>query len=255
MTVVVVLLCLVLAALVVLTVVQARRLGAQRVLAADATRRGEELSAELAATTAALESEAGGRAAADERVTAVTGERDSAEARAADAERRLEEERRRADDAESASLLDASLLWELEVARSERTWRNSVAIGPDEQSPLATSDQMLVAALHVELDAAREEVGAIVELDADLTARVTTAGSLMTLRVAQELLARVLRASESTTLRVGVDGRDVMVTVDATDVADAPVPAELATGSPALVSIDGGVRILGAVPASDEAES
>ena len=51
----------------------------------------------------------------------------------------------------------------------------------------------------------------------------------MTLRVAQELLARVLRASESTTLRVGVDGRDIVVTVDALDADDAPVQAELAT--------------------------
>ena len=132
--------------------------------------------------------------------------------------------------------LDAEVLWTLERARSERTWRHSVALGPDGSSVFDTTDNPLREALQVELDAAHEDVGALVELDTDVPADVTAAGSVLILRAAQELLARAVKAAEETTLRVRVDGADVVVTVLATDehgVAVAlPALADPAVGRP-----------------------
>ena len=95
-----------------------------------------------------------------------------------------------------------------------------------EGSFLDGADDPLLAALQVELDAAREDVGAIVELDAELPAAVTPAGSVLVLRAAQELLARAMKTAEETTLRVRVDGDDVVVTVVAADEDGEPVPVE-----------------------------
>ena len=105
------------------------------------------------------------------------------------------------------------------------------------------------AALQVELDAAREDVGAIVELDADVPPRSTAAGSVLVLRAAQELLARAVKIAEETTLRVHADGDDVVVTVVATD-EDGDAGGPRAAGVPEsadLEAADGGVRIRRAV--------
>ena len=59
-----------------------------------------------------------------------------------------------------------------------------------------------------------------------MPADVTPAGSVLVLRAAQELLARAVKAAEETTLRVRVDGADVVVTVVATDEDGAPVALE-----------------------------
>ena len=124
---------------------------AQRKLTASATESLATTSAERdAATTRATEAEA----AAEEARTAATAAdtaRAEAEARAAQAAER--------------NGVDPDVLWTLEQARSERTWRQSVAVG--DGSFLDGADDPLLAALQVELDAAREDVGAIVELDAD----------------------------------------------------------------------------------------
>ncbi len=73
------------------------------------------------------------------------------------------------------------MLWALELLRSERTWRHSVAPGPDTPSVLGDAAEPLREALQIELDAAREEVGVEVELAADLPAELTPAGSLLAL--------------------------------------------------------------------------
>jgi hypothetical protein len=84
-------------------------------------------------------------------------------------------------------------------------------------SLLAGAPDPLVEALQIELAAAREDVGTIVTLDAELPATVTAAGALLTLRVAQELLATVVRRAEETVLRVRVEDGDVVMTLEATD--------------------------------------
>src|SRR5215213_3552086 len=191
----------------------------------------------------------------------VTAERDAATARATEAEAARDEARIavdaattrateaevRATEAADRNGVDPQVLWALEQARSERTWRQSVAVG--EGSFLDGADDPLLAALHVELDAAREDVGAIVELDAELPAPLTPAGSVLVLRAAQELLAGAVKAAEETTLRVHVDGDDVLVTIEATDEAGAPVAIEaLAIPESADVApAEGGVRIRRAV--------
>ena len=152
---------------------------------------------------------------------------------------------RRARPRPRANGLDAEVLWTLERARSERTWRHSVALGPDGSSVFDTTDNPLREALQVELDAAREDVGALVELDTDVPADVTAAGSVLILRAAQELLARAVKAAEETTLRVRVDGADVVVTVLATDEHGVAValPALAVPPSADLEATDGGVRV------------
>jgi hypothetical protein len=197
-------------------------------------------SAERDASAArAVEAEAArdaATAAADEARTAV----EVATIRAMEAEARAAE-------AAGRNGVDPQVLWALEQARSERTWRQSVALG--EGSYLDGADDALLAAVQVELDAAREDVGAIVELDADLPSALTPAGSVLVLRAAQELLARAMKAAEETTLRVHVDGDDVLVTIVAADESGEPVAIEpLAIPESADVEpAENGVRILRAV--------
>jgi hypothetical protein len=144
--------------------------------------------------------------------------------------------------------LDAQLVWALERARSERTWRQSVAVGPD-GSAFSTESDPLIDALQIELDAAREEVGAVVELDADVPAGVTAAGSVLALKATQELLASVVRRGETTTVRVRAEGADLVIDVESVDedghrIDTGPLPI------PPSATVDvtpGGVRIREAV--------
>lgn len=196
---------------------------------------------------------------AELRVAAMETERDEArrEADAAVAERLDAEEQvrtfeqRALDAVASAPVtgeLDAQVVWALERSRSERTWRHSVAVGPD-GSAFSDAAHPLADALQIELDAAREEVGAVVELDAELPAGVTAAGSVLVLKAAQELLADVIRQSETTTLRVRADGLDLLVEVDSRDeegnrVEAGPLPTPQ---SSAIDPTADGVRIRNAV--------
>jgi hypothetical protein len=148
--------------------------------------------------------------------------------------------------------IDADVLWQLERERSERTWRHSVAVGPTTSSVFDGVDDVLREALQVELDAAREEVGCVVDLHAELPPNVTVAASLLTLRSAQELLARAVKAADKTTLHVRTDGEDLIVTVHAVDTDDAPIAVEPLAfpPSPDIEPTEGGVRIVDAVAVS-----
>lgn len=223
MVVVVVVLAVLAMVELVLIVLTRRRLAAQRRLTAAADERAASLAVELAAVGAA-------RAEAEQQ--RATAEKQRAEAAAL-----------------AAAALDPQVLWSLERTRSERTWRISVAAGPDAASVLADAPHPLIEALQIELDATREEVGTIVALDADLPAEVTAAGSLLTLRVAQELLATVVRRAEETVLRVHAEGADIVVTVEATDEnsKQVDVVALDIPSSPGVQQIEHGVRILNAL--------
>ncbi len=241
---------------------QERDAAAERAGAAES--RLEELSAEVQELTART-------AEAEQRVTDAEAERDAARGEAeavgaarAEAEARLttlEQQlasRAAAEEAASRAAasapavtgeLDAQVVWALERARSERTWRQSVAVGPD-GSAFSDASHPLVDALQVELDAAREDVGAVVELDAEVPASISAAGSVLALKAAQELLADVIRQAETTTLRVRADGNDLLVEVDAADehgsrVEAGPLPAPQ---SEMILPTASGVRIRNAVP-------
>jgi len=211
---------------------------AERAARAYAEREQAHIEAEAAATARV---EAEGRLAAFERRAAAT---ESGQAAAAEAV-----ERATATAPPVTGELDAQVLWALEKSRTERTWRHSVAVDPS-GSPFSDAGAALTEALQVELDAAREDVGADIDLDAEVPEGLTAAGAVLTLRVVQELVADIVRRAETTTLRLRPDGEgDLLITVDASDEDGQPVaPATLPIPpSGAVESIPGGARIRHAI--------
>jgi hypothetical protein len=267
--VLVVVLAVVAAAAIVTAIVLGRRLGEQRRLVTAADERSAQQAEELAGTNRALDASRQDHAdaveqiaAADHRTELAEADRDraradtevavaarmAAEQRAEDAERRSDELAARHAEASGGSV-DAEVLWALERARSARQWRLAVAIAPDAQRP--ASDTPLLDALHIELDAAREEVGATVDLDAELPDQLTAASSVLTLRMTQELLAGVVRRAEETTVQVRPDGRDLLISVRSVDAEGDQVPLEPLSLPPSL-EVDptaDGVRIRNATRA------
>lgn len=106
---------------------------------------------------------------------------------------------RRALEADRAGI-EAAALWDLELARSERTWRHSVAASPDGPGPFGDTDDPLRTAVEIEVAALREDVGAAMELtwDTDVT---DPARCLTILRLTQELLAAAARDQQAVILR------------------------------------------------------
>ncbi len=90
----------------------------------------------------------------------------------------------------------AETLWQLELGRSERTWRHSVATLPDADSPFMATDNPLRLAVEIEAAALREEVGAFISVRWDAGKVEDPARSHLILRVAQELLAEASRDPE-----------------------------------------------------------
>lgn len=267
MVALVIVLAVVAAAAIVTALVLRAQLLQQRRLVTAADERAAQQAEELAGTNRTLEAARQEHAGAleqiratDARAAAFESERDrartdtevsvaarmAAEERADAAERRTDELALRHADA-SAGSVDAEVLWALERQRSARVWRLAVATAPDAQR--VSTDAPLLDALHIEIDAAREEVGAIVDLEADLPAEPSAASSLLTLRAAQELLAGVVRRADETTLRVRADGRDILVSVESTDAEGDPVTLE-PLAVPASVELEaaaGQVRLRNAV--------
>jgi hypothetical protein len=244
----------------ILALITRRRLIAQRELTRAADGRAAAKEADAAATAAALDAESKERAAATT-LAEERGERAreaAARAEAAEAAARGAGERADAAEASLSALRDAAapsagldpgVLWILEQARSERTWRFSVAPHPESPSVFADAADPLLAAVQVELDAAREDVGAVVELDAELPDGLTIGASVLALRATQELLADIVRRSEESTVRIRVDGGDLVVDIDAFDEHGEPVrPNPLPLPPSAAVEVtESGVRIHGAL--------
>jgi len=266
--VVVIVLAVVAVAAVIVALVTAARLREQRRLVAAGEERAGQQDQELQQAAQQLEQTRQDHAgalehivAADQRTSAAEASRDQARSeteaavvaatasdeRAAAAERRADEvaELHRT---QSGGGVDAEVLWAMERQRSERVWRLSVATAPD-RDPGFGAERPVLDALRVEVDAAREEVGAIVELDAELPDELTAAGSLLTLRAAQELLAGVVRRAEDLTLRVRADGADVVVAVVAAEDDGEPVMREPLSIplSLDLVATEDGLRVRNAI--------
>lgn len=264
MVVVVVGLAVCTVAALVLMLVLRGRLAAQRRLTAAAEERAASQEAEVAAKAAALEAEAKERAAAQSLADAGAEATRLAAERASVAEAAARDAGERADAAEASMLslreaavasagVDPDVLWILEQARSERTWRFSVAAHPESPSVFADGSNPFLAAVQIELDAAREDVGAVVELVADLPVGLTVGASVLALRATQELVADIVRRSEESTVRIGVDGTDLVVDIDAVDEnGEQVLPSPLPLPPSAAVEVTAtGVRVHGAVPASD----
>ncbi len=88
----------------------------------------------------------------------------------------------------------ADTLWALEVARSERSWRNSVAINPvDDPSPFDETDDPVRTAVEIEASALREDVGALIDVEWKIEPIVSSARRILVVRVVQEMLASASR--------------------------------------------------------------
>ena len=113
-------------------------------------------------------------------------------------------------------------LWALALAAVRRTWEVSVAPSPGLPSPLDGSDDELRAAIGIEVDAAREEAGAAIELEWSGSTVTTPALAVRALALAQELIGRLAKATDAAVLHVtsGPDG--VTLEVTGTDVDGTP---------------------------------
>ncbi len=102
----------------------------------------------------------------------------------------------------------AEVLWDLEMVRSERSWRNSVAINPvDDPNPFTDSDDPVRTAIEIEAAALREDVGALITVDWKAGLIESAAHRVLVVRVAQEILAQASRAPGAARLVVS-DGSD-----------------------------------------------
>ncbi len=105
-------------------------------------------------------------------------------------------------------------MWALELNRSERKWRHSVAVGPQDHGPFEAVDDPLQAAIGIEVDAAREEAGIDVAVDWQLEEVLDRATSLLVLRAVQELLgASIAVVEEATVLHVASDPGGVLLSL------------------------------------------
>ncbi|MEL6982502.1 MAG: hypothetical protein AAFO29_08765, partial [Actinomycetota bacterium] len=100
----------------------------------------------------------------------------------------------------------ADTLWDLEVARSERSWRNSVAINPvDDPSPFDSTDDPVRTAVEIEASALREDVGALIDVEWKIPPIEASARRVLVVRVAQEMLASASRVPGAARLVVSED--------------------------------------------------
>ncbi len=95
----------------------------------------------------------------------------------------------------AAEEANAEMLWDLEVARSERAWRNSVAINPvADASPFKTTEDPVRTAVEIEAAALREDVGALINVEWKAEPIESASRRLLVVRVAQEMLSSASRA-------------------------------------------------------------
>ena len=115
-------------------------------------------------------------------------------------------------------------LWDLEVKRSERTWRTSVAPNPDAPtSPFDEADDPVKVAVEIEAAALRENVGAFITIDWQAEPIDDPARRHLVVRVAQEMLEAAARSPEASRLVV----TQLLPAADeATTVGDSDTPTD-----------------------------
>jgi hypothetical protein len=116
----------------------------------------------------------------------------------------------------------AAELWALALASVRRTWEVSVAPSPGLPSPLDGSDDLLRDAIGIEVDAAREEAGAAIDLEWSGRDVAPPALAVRALALAQEVIGRLAKATDAATLRVTVGRDTVTLEVTGTDVEGRP---------------------------------
>jgi len=92
-------------------------------------------------------------------------------------------------------------LWSLEITRSERTWRTSVAPNPTtDPDPFESTDDPVRLAVEIEAGALRENVGAFITIDWQAKPITEPGRAHLVVRVAQELLEAAARSPEPSRL-------------------------------------------------------
>ncbi|WP_436795403.1 hypothetical protein [Actinospongicola halichondriae] len=186
----------------------------------EALERGHRSRRDAAEVANRLSAETGARASLETELEVVRGE--------------LEEMR------SAAALVD--VLWNLSVRQAESTWRVSVAVDRDAVSPFVQTRDAFRTAVEIEVDAAREEAGADLELSWDGDAPVPTAHALLALAVVRDVVNALGTTTARTMLTVRRLDDAVEVAVGAVDgdgqVVAVPFPAGLET-SPGTVRVDG----------------
>ena len=141
--------------------------------------------------------------------------------------------------------IDPELLWSLEMTRSERTWRHSVAVDPDGPSPFPDALDPLKMAVEVEAAAMREEVGAFITVQWDAEAVADPIRRLLVLRIANELLAAASREPQPFLMSArGSD--DVVIELRSSEEGDSPIrvdPPRFGTDVMSFVSDERGVTV------------
>jgi hypothetical protein len=199
-----------------------RQLSAARAEASEAVRRRTVIEADVTTQRSRAE-------AAEAEVQRLEHDLGEAESRAARVQLQL--------DAAAGTPTELSALWALELARSERTWRYSVAPMPMGPSPFPGVDDPLRLAVEVEAAALREEVGAPLSVRWAAEPVRQPGHALLVLRLAQEVLAAAAREGQAAVLSVRDDrDGDVVLDLRAEDDGDPSpqlpvpgVPAELVT--------------------------
>lgn len=120
----------------------------------------------------------------------------------------------------------AAELWDLALAGVRRTWEMSVAPSPDLPSPLDGSDDELRDAVAIEVDAAREEAGAAIELEWAGEPVTTPHVAVRALALAQELVGRLAKATDAAVLRIDSAPAAATIEVTVRDLHGASVPLD-----------------------------
>lgn len=179
----------------------------------DALERASRARRDAAAVAKRMQEEAEGRAAAEAERRSVLEDR-----------ARLEEELVAAEEAAAAGGASRlAELWSLALAGVRRTWEVSVCPSPGMPSPLDDTDDELRTALEIEVDAAREEAGAAIELIWHGDDVASVAVSVRALSIARELIARLAKVADRAALVVESSAGVVTLTVEAVDVAGSDV--------------------------------
>ena len=128
----------------------------------------------------------------------------------------------------------ASVLWGLAIRECEQRWRVSVAVGPDATSPFDGDADPFRTAVEVEVEAAREESGAALDLVWKGESVPTDERAVVALALVRDVIGALGTAAANTTITVdGLDdGVEVQVDAVAADgsAVDVWIPPSLASG-------------------------
>ncbi len=140
------------------------------------------------------------------------------------------------DPGEDASAADA--LWALQLRQTAHTWRVSISLGPDDVCPLDDTDEPFRTAVEIEVDAAREEGGAAIDLVwGEEPVQPGPSAAALALALVRDVIATLGTTAGATVLRLEAEGDDVLVVVEARDDVGAPMAVDL----PASLQVEPGV--------------